>query len=111
MGGSDCGKHPQVRGRDSGLAANPLYQQRQHPQLAARDGGRRMTAAKVDLDLVADSTERSPIEQARRDFQSENPHLYTYIADLEAAKALDAAGDCISTHDAAANVVWALSSE
>lgn len=46
------------------------------------------------------------IEQSRRNFKADYPELYRYIALREADKALDSAGDHISGHHEAANVVW-----
>lgn len=49
------------------------------------------------------------IEQSRRDFMRDNPDLYKYIALRESAKALESAGDNISSYHGAANIVWSLS--
>lgn len=49
------------------------------------------------------------IEQSRRDFAAREPVLYAYMAHVEAAKALDSAGDAASgatDGHGAANRVW-----
>ena len=54
------------------------------------------------------------LERERRDFKGAHPLLYAYIAHIEAAKALDSAGDAASgatNAHGAANRAWARSAQ